>query len=482
MFANQPYDFKELVKTFSILILLVFGCMATQGGAVLIAIPCILAAYARRRPESQFFWMIFLVASICTNNYFIPKGMVYGISQRSALLMTGLLSIVQMLGSRVHKVAGVLSIVLVYIAYMILPSSVGWLPKVSYLKLLLFSLSFIAILGTASNLMNKRNLDIRKLRSIYLAFALFFIVGSLLLIPFPAISQLSGEEYEIAILSGKEVSSLFKGITVQSQVLGPVISLFGIVLLSDMLFGIQKFNRLYCILLLIVPYLIYLTSSRTAMGSFLLGACVMFFYFMRQRNANRSWKRKIISCSFLVVAAMVVVIALLPSMQLGIARYLLKYDDSASMSDVNWHDATRTRQGLMDKSLENFKKSPLIGNGFQVDQSLADRISSTEGFILSASIEKGVWVTAILEEGGAIGFALYLFTVLYIIAMLGRAKCYCGLSIYAIIHLINLGEFTIFAISGMGGLEWMMVFVALVVDEARNRSRAYQIWQHRTNF
>ena len=64
----------------------------------------------------------------------------------------------------------------------------------------------------------------------------FFILGSIVLIPFPAISQLSGAEYVEAMKRGGALS-LFKGMTMHSQSLGPCVAVIFSVLFADFVFS-----------------------------------------------------------------------------------------------------------------------------------------------------------------------------------------------------------------------------------------------------
>ena len=314
-----------------------------------------------------------------------------------------------------------------------------------------------------------KQLDVRRLRSVYLAFACVFIFGSILVLPFPAISQLSGEEYLNALESGAGVVSLFKGMTVQSQALGPIVVVFAGALLSDLLFGIRKMNWFYILLLVQCPYLIYQTSSRTAMFSLVLIVLVNIFFFARARNIRSTWKARVMSLSMIVALVGLGTVVAVPSIRDSVARYVLKYDINASMADVNFEDAVRTRQGLMDSAMEDFRKKPIFGNGFQVDERLLSFISKKRGLILSAPVEKGVWVTAVLQEGGVCGFVLLIGVFLNIVVVMIKRHYYIGITMFSALLLLNMGEFTMFSMSGMGGFIWAMVFIGVVLDESRIR-------------
>ena len=465
-----PYDVKLLWKTLVVIISMMGICKVTDGAGILVAIPFLLVAMMRRKAESVFFWMFFFLTSVCINSFFLPKGMVYSIAQRGALVLVGLSGLIGLVGQRKTAITTAFCGIYMYVLYMTIPSASGWYPYVSYLKLILFTLVFNALVFLTNLLLVAKQLDVRRLRSVYLAFACVFIFGSILLLPFPAISQLSGEEYLNALESGAGVVSLFKGMTVQSQALGPIIVVLAGALLSDLLFGIRKVNWLYVCLLAICPYLIYKTSSRTAMFTIVLMCCLNVYIVMRARNIKSTWRTKVSSTAIFLAILGIAGMVVVPSLRDGVARYILKYDTNATMADVNFEDAVRTRQGLMDSAMEDFRKKPIFGNGFQVDERLLSLIGSRKsGLILSAPVEKGVWVTAVLQEGGVCGFVLLIGVFLNIVVVMIKRHYYIGITMFSALLLLNMGEFTMFAMSGMGGFIWAMVFVGTVLDEGRIR-------------
>ena len=123
-----------------------------------------------------------------------------------------------------------------------------------------------------------------------------------------------------------------------------------------------------------------------------------------------------------------------------------------------------SRQALIDRSLYYFCKSPLVGNGFQVSDEMENLKIKGVGSILSAPIEKGVWVTAVLEEGGVIGWLLFVGFLVSCIIMSIKRRAYIGASCLFLCMLTNLGEFTFFSMSYTGGFTWAMVFVGLALD------------------
>lgn len=465
----KPYDVKYLWKSLGVIFLMMLLCKFSQGAAIIIAFPFLVMAFAKKKPESQLFWLMFLMVSVVINSYFLPKGSLYGYAQRASLLIVGLLSLPLFIGQKKNKILAAMIFMFLYLIYMIIPSSTGWWPMVSYMKLFLYATVFLALLGITNSITQSRIIESGKTRSVFLAFVILLVFGSMALIPFPAIGQLSGEEYEMAIKAGKEVNSLFKGMTIQSQALGPIASTIGVLLIADLFFGIKKFDRLYAALLICIPYLIYTTSSRTAMGSFIVGCLVLLMFFMSARNVSGRWRGKVVSWASGIIILMTIIALCSPGVQSRIMGYVLKTTNSVEKSDVTFEKTISSRQALIDDALADFKRNPMLGNGFQVDGRLVYTMGDAKGLILSAPVEKGVWITAILQEGGVVGFIIYIGFMLAVGFAMKSRKCYCALLMFILLHITNLGEFTMFSMSGGGGFLWTMVFLGVVMDEVRIR-------------
>ena len=164
------------------------------------------------------------------------------------------------------------------------------------------------------------------------------------------------------------------------------------------------------------------------------------------------------------------VVVLNSNVQERIVGYVLKTNsDNVKTEDVTFENTISSRQALIDNSLDEFKRKPIFGNGFQVDGQLVYDMGDKEGLILSAPIEKGVWITAVLQEGGVVGFIIYVCFVIAVAIRMKHLKYHCAFLMVIMLHVINLGEFTLFSMSGMGGFQWSMVFLGVVMDEMRLR-------------
>lgn len=461
MFFSNRYNKKFLVQC-CLWLLAVMGLMKVTGGTgYIVCVPMIFWALAARKAEELFFWLLLAVSMLMCNHVLAPKNIIFMITQRGLMLFLGLMMTIRIAGTRNERILRPFTFMFAYILFMIIPSSFGWSPLVSFLKLLLFTMIYFAYFGISNEVSINPRTSTAKLRSAMLAPAMFFVFGSVLLIPFPGISMMNAEE----LLKNPDMSSLFKGMTMHSQSLGPIVSVLAVTVLADMLFSVKHYDPLYISILACCPLLIYKTSSRTGMGAFVLGIVYTVWLFSRARGIPGRWKGRVVNAMMILGLAGGVVLVALPSGRAGISRFLLKgHSDRVSVEGV-----MNTRQFIIDRQLENFKKSPLLGHGFQVDEEMEGEKRNSLKEILSAPIEKGVWVTAVLEEGGIAGWLIFAIFLLTCIVGSAQRKAYIGSSSLFVVMMTNLGEFTFFSMSYTGGFCWAMVFAGLAMDAQRLR-------------
>ncbi len=445
------------------------GAMKATGGAgfVLIFIP-VLLAFGKNRTGLLAFVLLATAFLTMTNAFFAPKDMVYSVSARLVYILVAGVMILQNTGRRTSKYLLPVLSILFYVAYQALTSSVGWSPIISYLKLLLFLFVFLAFFGMANAASNRNEVTPAALRNIILIFAIFIIFGSIALIPFPGIGKMGGAK---ALEMGLSVESvgLFQGITLQPQALGPLVSCLATFLLADMLFSLKRWDKLYIALLACAPILIFYTSSRTAMGTYLVGSFFTTFLFMNARTVGARWKARALNTLILIGIITGITLFATPKMRQSVAKFALKYTSEDQELVVNYESMTATRQGLMDNAMDNFAESPWIGNGFQVSRAYQDLDVRSWKQLLSAPVEKGVWITAVLEEGGIFGMGLFFIFLLVAFIGLLKYKAYVGTALLFTFLVANLGEFTFFSMSSIGGTMWAMIFAGLALDTQRNR-------------
>lgn len=453
------YKKKELYKSLAAIIALVAIMKVSGGAGFVVVIPFALVALAQRRPVSLLFWVLMCTSMLMANGNIVSKDAIFAISQRALLVVVGFVSILQMSGHGISPIAKSFVIMYSYVFFMIVPSLFGWNPQISLLKLFLFAMIYSAYLGVANNAARHNSLYAsRRLRAVVLAMAIFFVFGSIALVPFPGLSQMKAEDF----LENPELTSLFTGMTNHSQALGPLISSISVFLFADLLFSIRKFDKLYIGLLLCCPYLIYKTSSRTGMGAFLLGMGFVVWQFMNARGMSSRWKAKVMNSVSMMVLGGIVAILAVPSIQAKATRFILKWQGEEK---VSVQKVILARQGKFESAIDNFARSPIVGNGFQVMESQKGMKGGM--LILSAPIEKGVWISAVLEEGGAIGFAIFIIFLFACIVGSVKKRAYVTASCLFVAMLTNLGEFTFFSMTYTGGFIWAMVFTGIAMDAQR---------------
>lgn len=468
--TNHVYDKKWLIGCLLGIVAMCAVMKATGGAGFVLIFPLILVAFGKNRAELMIYSLLMTAVITMTNSFFAPKDMVFSVAARAVYLLVGTVLTLQIVGQRNSRLMTPLLSILVYVAYMAIVSSVGWQPMISYLKILLFLIVFFAFYSAANASASRGDVRPERLRSVVLSFICFIVLGSLALIPFPGIGKLGAAE---AIEMGLDVTSLglFKGITLQPQALGPMIAAMGTLLFADTLFSVRQWDKLYVALLLGVPVLIYYTGSRTAMGTWLAGMCFVGFLFMnvQVRVVGVRWKRRALSLLTILGVSIGVTLFATPQMREYVARFALKYVSEERGVTVSYEEVTRTRQGLMDSAMDNFRESPWIGNGFQVSRMQAEMQIDSWKQLLSAPIEKGVWITAVLEEGGVFGIFLFILFILVSFASMVSRQAFVGLSCLLVLLVSNLGEFTFFSMSGIGGVMWALMFSGLALDAQRLR-------------
>ena len=446
----------------------------TGGVAFLLIYPLILSAFGKNKTELLLYCLLLDIAMVMSNSSVIPKSGLFSIVARSVYFIVAGVMVLQTVGQRQSKLLTPFLTLFFFLGYMALISAKGWSPLISYLKLTLFVTVYLGFYSVANASAIRQRVDAKKFRAIYLAFAAFFILGSIALIPFPQYGTMSSAEMAAimeATGAGAAASfdSLFKGMALHSQSLGPVVSAIGALLLADLLFSVRKWDKLFLLLLVCTPVLIYMTGSRTAMGTYVASLCFTTFIFMCARGVGTKWKSKALSALFLVGAISGVALFGVPAVRDAALKFIVKYGDDTT--EISSEQLWATRQGPMEAQMANFSESPIIGNGFQVSKAYEGFEARSINQLLSAPVEKGVWLTAILEEGGVFGMILFVLFIIVSSCLLWSRQAYIAWIMLVVMWVSNLGEFSMFSMTSCGGLIWALTFVGAIMDAQRIRQQ-----------
>lgn len=486
--ADQgQYDKKKLIKYLVILGLWTLLWKASHGYIVTVLPLFIFSFVAQRKPAEMFLCVLMLLIPSVSNSYFFPLNSVVMLVMRGTLVTVSLLLMSRIAGRRVPVFLRPMLGILLYLGWEALISMQGYSPIISHLKLLLFVLVYFAYYAIACAIANAPRANAKQIRTVVLAVCIFFIGGSMVLTRVPSIGQfvalrqtLGGEDAAEVVrsLALGEGVSLFCGMSVQPQALGPIVGMMSTLLFADYVFAIRRKDWIYLGLLLSCPILVYKTSSRTAMGVYLAGMSMVVYLFMQARGVGQRWKGKVLTTVFsLGVFALAALIAV-PNVRQSALKFVLKFSgENATSKDLTVANVTSSRQGGIDMTLAGFRKKPLLGNGFQVGWWMEhQRLRGWKSYI-TAPIEKGVWVTAVLEEGGMIGLVLFAGFLFVAIFTLVKRHAYCGASMLWTFMFSNLGEFSFFSMSYIGGFGWTLIFTGLILDGQRLKKLGLQVFE-----
>lgn len=468
MNGNKPHDVKVLVRCLVWLCVMVVLMMLTKGSAAVLFPIVALCALAQNKTKMLFFVVLMMIVATVGNQFLMPKNFVFAITVRGTLGLLAVFMTLQNAGQKTSRFVTPLLGILFYLIWECVSSAQGWSPMVSYLKLLLFGGIYFAFYSVANKAATSKGINASEMRAIVLSVAVFIIGGSTVLLFFPRIGMMNASDFADPTQASFALS-LFKGMTMHSQSLGPIVAGLATLLFADLIFSIRKWDPVYLALLVLSPFLIYKTSSRTAMGAFIGGIGTATWLFMRARGVGQRWKGKILSLMTVIAILFACAVLVLPSTRQKAMAFLYKTQEVAANEEVNFEEMIITRQGLVDKAMYNFHKKPIIGNGFQVSEDMLAQNRETIAAYLSAPIEKGVWVSAVLEEGGVVGFALFAGFLVVAFVLFTRRRAYISASMLILLALTNMGEFTFFSMSYTGGILWLLVFCAVALDAQREK-------------
>ncbi len=451
-----------------------------------------MAFYAlleRRKTELCFLLLLAVTSMTIVNFVVFPRDMHWSLSTKLTVLLLGFGLMIKGSEKKTPTFAFPFYILFAYLAVMSFTSLFGWSPLISELKLLLFTGVMVAFMQAVA-LITRVQLNYPKIRSFVLMLAIFFVLGSVVVIPFPTIGRsllynqlMMFEDSAANEILQNQMYRLFNGMTWHSQTLGPLMALFNSFLLSDYLLNIQRRNFLYLLLLASIPVLIYMTSSRTAMGAYLASLTITIFFFLRARGVSLFKKRKVVGLSLLGVFFAGMLLVTSPAGIRNIEAFIRKAHDVDKMdsSKTLTDSFLGSRQWLLEQSIANFQKSPLMGNGFQVSEQMSVSTVSNLPSLLHASVEKGVIWSMLLEEGGFLGTSIFLVFMVCLYIVFLKKEYYCFLSTFTVYLIVNFGEAMFFSASGTGGVLWGICFAALLVDleHEHSRQRRFSIFSQR---
>jgi hypothetical protein len=203
----------------------------------------------------------------------------------------------------------------------------------------------------------------------------------------------------------------------------------------------------------------FLSKSRTSTVATALAFFMSFpiFFWRRSHNIAISMKKGI-AFSLLALVLVLVLLSTSDTFSNAVLGFVTKGQNKVSVGEAFEHSRGRG----VESHLANFMKSPWIGNGFGVDATadFGSRVKYLMGIPISASSEKGIVYTAILEEIGVIGLVAFLVFLGAFFFKATQLDPPLMALLFACLT-VNVGEAVLFSVNGNGLIYWVLIGLCL---------------------
>ncbi len=340
------------------------------------------------------------------------------------------------LGIRGIKALQRLGLFAVVLALLAVKSSI--LPTTSLLKIVQFGLGAATIICGAYVLAFKR-LDLEKW---FYNLFLFIVVMGLLLYPTEYAFVRNQRGFQ-GLLSHPQTYGIF---------LGPMLAwLIGSLFLARIKPPFLPFAIIMGI------FSLFASQARTGLVAIVL-ACLatgFCFFVFRKNQAQTLVKVRINPAKIVgVTALLATLLVFVPAVRNQMMLFIVKEGRPTNLEE----GFQLSRGFLIDRSMENFRRSPMTGMGFGTPSDLEFLYVNT---LTSSPTEKGFLPSAILEETGIIGTLCF---VVFLGALSAPIVTYAPLQfvlLYFAAIFVNIGEMILFSFGGIGLYTWLIIGVAL---------------------
>ena len=479
---NDTNLYRKVLKTTFFLCATVLLCRVTKGYFTVALVALGLYWAFTSQTGKALACYAFMPVLLMFNPYIVPKTAVLGWSLRLGPLLVGMmLAMMAMRRRGTYRIP--LGAIYVYLVCAAVSSCTGWAPKISYLKIANFVLFMLGFWIGTQNLQNSPK-DLETIRIFFLSLAVLTVFGSACTLPFPAIAypldlslaavaRTEGLDAATAYFKSQSGMTLFAGITVHSQTLGPMLSCLFALVLADALFVERKFTKLHLALLGGMPVLLFMTRSRTAFFAFMVGLVMILWHVVPRIKISAGLRKHVKNMAMAGGMLMVLGLGIAELSNKTVSRWLRKTDDVMYDKRSLTEAVTDTRIGLAEESLYEFRQNPLMGMGFQVNWESRSLYGNKAGLVLSAPVEKGLLPMMILGEGGIVGVIAFIVFLCAFYSKCYRRKYMVTIAMFTTFLATNIGEATFFSPGGGGGIIWIMTavggFCADMMILVRNR-------------
>ncbi len=395
----------------------------------------LLALHALRGPKQAIEALSIMFIMLMGNSAVISGG---AKSLRWFVLVAGFLGVMLSSAKQGQATSPIVAYIWIFFLLMLPVSlTISQMPAISAFKLISF------FMGTCTVFYGFRKTVHLKAywKNWFTTIFTFLVVGSFLVFPLGA---------------GYVRSAGFQGLFNHPQTLGPVGAIIAVWFIGIYIFSREKKDLIFLLLGGASVVLIFFSLARIGLamiaGGFLLGYLVFTISgkVVRIPPAGRN----------IIIASSILFITALVYNSEGIINYFIdffqKSADSTEVADVVYE----SRGFLIEASMQNFYRFPVLGIGFGVPTDYESGFGNIETFMgipTGASIEKGFMPSAILEETGSVGAILTLLLIIALISVVNRYNQFHLLWLLMTVFLINVGEAVLFSFGGLGLFAWLMI-------------------------
>lgn len=486
MSGNQYY--KDVLKKIVLVTLTLALFRLTNGiGGWLLLLVGIVFALMSNYAGLSFCYLMFSVTSVF-NPLLSGMSLYLSLAARAGNIILPIFLLLGGAMSRVERDKLPISWIFVYMVVALISSMDGWFPFISYLKLAQF-FGFIFGMVLVSRVMQRTEEGLYELRCLIMAIAVIMIVGSLIVKFTPTIGysmmfkrmEQYGIDYNVYDFLQSDVTRLFNGMTMHSQMLAPVVSILATWVLCDMLLIEKKVSMLHLPLLVLSPILLFLSRSRGGFLTLVVTMALTVFVCMPKARLSFRVRNHLLRILVVGVAIIVSVGIYMQIRDETISKWLRKTEDVGGDQRSLAEAITSSRLGLVEENMRDFYLNPLLGKGFQVMPWLKDAYGN--GFITwySAPIEKGVTPVVVLGETGLVGGAVFIVFLCTFYTTCLRRRYFALMNMFTCTLIANLADSTLFSPAGLGGFLWVMSCVGgfgidLMTNRNARREMALENW------
>lgn len=475
--------YKDVLKSL-LLLGVVLGLARLSGGVIAILVTIAGVGFALRRKVGYIAACYVMYPVLINFNHAIVKldTLLVMVSRLGNFL---LMLLMVLIGGKKSPERCPFGWLFAYCVVAVLSSMDGWMPLISYMKLVQY-VFFIFGIAIVVRILQHTEDGLYVVRCLFMALSIIFILGSFVSYFIPSIGYSMilnrlegfGVDMTVGALIEGEGMVLFNGMLCHSQMLAPVVSMMAAWVLCDMILVEKKMTWLHIGILLVAPVLIYMSRSRGGLLQIVTVIGMVSYMCVPRARLSRSVKSKLFGMVALMVVGLIGIAVVSEVENQTITRWIRKTEnvdgDTRSMMEA----FTESRQGLIEYNLNDFKLNPFLGKGFQVFCDFKQRFERGEITWYYAPVEKGVTPYVILGETGVVGAVVFVIFLFSFYTICFRRRYLALMTMFTNMLVCNLADSTFFSPGGLGGLLWVASCVGGFSIDLISIRMAYGAWSY----